>query len=334
VDLGLFNNRLTFVTDYYLRKSKNMLLNEIIPAITGFSSQIVNKGSIRNTGIEFNLGGTPISGKFKWETNINVSFNRNKVLSLSGDERILAGSIDGRPTHITVVGEPIGQFFGFIFDGLYTADDLKDPNVPTYPAMMEGQSKYKDLDGDGKLVEELDYTIIGNPHPDLIYGLNNNFSYKNFDLAIIISGQYGGSVINALRQTVDGLFGFFNVSHEWVNRWRSADNPGDGTHAGIVLRYPTLIHRVSDRWVEDATYLRISNVTLGYSLPYQIVNKTGFINNCRFYITAQNLATFTNYSGGNPEGQSAQFNNVLCPGFDVSSYPLARNISFGVNLSF
>lgn len=149
-----------------------------------------------------------------------------------------------------------------------------------------------------------------------------------------MNGQYGGNVVNGLRQTVDNLQGFFNVSKEWVNRWRTPEQPGDGMHYGVPILAPSFGHRMSTLWIEDATYLRISNITLGYSVPKLLLRKSGFITNCRLNFTVQNLATFTNYSGSNPEGQSINVSNTLAPGYDMTSYPLSRTVSFGVNLTF
>jgi len=335
IDLGLFKNRLSLVVDYYNRKSQNMLLTDIIPAISGFNTQIVNKGNVRNSGFEIALGGTPVEGAFTWNVNLNLSFNRNKIISLNDNgDRILSGSNDGNPTHVSVVGKPIGQFFGYQFEGLYTAADMLDVKVPKHPTDYEGANKYKDINGDGKITDLLDYTIIGNPQPDFLFGLTNSFSYKNFDLSINVNGQYGGDVVNGLRQTTDNLQGFFNVSKEWANRWRSPSQIGDGTHYGVVSLTPSFGHRMSSLWIEDATYLRISNLTLAYSLPKQLLKQSGFINSCRFNVSIQNLAMFTNYGGANPEAQSKIQSNVLSPGYDMSSYPLARTVSFGVNLSF
>ncbi|PSR53763.1 TonB-dependent receptor [Adhaeribacter arboris] len=335
LDLDLFENRLNLVVDFYNRKSKNMLLDNIIPAITGFNTQTVNKGNVRNRGVEIALGGTPLAGAVQWNTNFNIAFNRNKVLSLnSNNDRILAGNNDNNPTHISVVGKPIGQFFGYIYEGLYTAEDMANPNIIKTAQVYEGNVKYRDVNGDGIITDLLDYTIIGNPHPDFTYGFTNNFSYKGLSLGVIVNGQYGGQVMNGLRQTVDNLQGFFNVSKEWVNRWRSADQPGDGMHYGVPKLTPSLGHRVSNLWVEDATYLRLANVTLGYNLPQKWVQYTGAIKNCRLYLTVQNLATFTKYGGANPEGQSVNINNTLAPGFDMTSYPLARTTSLGINLTF
>ena len=335
LDISLFKNRISLVLDYYYRRSQNMLLSDIIPAITGFTRQMVNKGNIRNTGFEMSINATPINSTFTWNVNLNLSLNRNKVISLndSGD-RILAGSNDGNSTHVTVVGKPIGQFFGYVFDGLYTAEDLKNQDVPKNAQAYEGGVRYKDINGDGVISDMLDYTIIGNPHPNFIYGLTNTFMYKDFDLSIIVNGQYGGKVVNGLRQSIDNLQGFFNVGEEWVNRWRSADNPGDGKHYGVPPLTPSLGHRMSNLWLEDATYLRISNLTFGYTIPQLLMKKTRFIRGCRFYLAVQNLATFAKYSGANPEGQSVNQSSVLSPGFDMSSYPLSRTTSIGVNITF
>lgn len=154
--------------------------------------------------------------------------------------------------------------------------------------------------------------------------------------------------MNGLRQTVDNLQGFFNVRKDWVNRWRSPSDPGTGLLYGVPKLTPSWGHRVNTLWVEDATFLRIANVSLSYSLPESLVQKSGFISNCRFYVTIQNLAMFTKYEGGNPEGQQVttnnnaantnnsnlNTNNTLAPGFDMSSYPLARTVSLGLNLTF
>ncbi|WP_109676326.1 SusC/RagA family TonB-linked outer membrane protein [Dyadobacter jejuensis] len=335
IDLELFKNNISVTIDVYNRKSKNMLLNDVIPAITGFSSQIVNKGNVRNRGLEISIGGSPITGDFRWDLNMNVAFNRNKVLSLNDNsDRILSGNNDGNPTHISVVGKPIGQFFGFELEGVYSAADIANPDIIKTTQVYEGNPKYKDVNGDGVVNDLLDYTIIGSPYPDFTFGVTNNFSYKRFSLGVILNGQKGGQVMNGLRQTVDNLQGFFNVRQAWTNRWISPENPGDGLHSGVPKLTPSWGHRVNSLWVEDASFLRIANITLGYNLPDQLVRKSGFVKSCRLYATIQNLATFTAYEGANPEGQSQNINNTLSPGFDMSSYPLARTMSFGLNFSF
>jgi TonB-linked SusC/RagA family outer membrane protein len=335
LDLDLFDGRLSVVLDLYNRQSNNMLLDDIIPAITGYNTQTVNKGSVRNRGLELGLAGTPVDGALQWNTNFNIAFNRNKVLSLNDNgDRILAGSNDSNPTHVSVVGKPIGQFFGYIYEGLYTAEDIANPGIIKTAQVYEGNVRYRDINGDGLITDQLDYTIIGNPHPDFTYGFTNNIAYKGFNLGVVLQGQYGGQVMNGLRQTVDNLQGFFNVSQEWANRWRSAGRPGDGRHYGVPKLTPSLGHRVSDLWVEDATYLRIANLTLGYSLPENWLAYTRVLKQGRLYMTVQNLAMFTRYGGANPEGQSVNINNTLAPGFDMTAYPLARTTSLGIQLTF
>ena len=335
VDLGLFGNRLNFTADYYNRRTSDMLLNKNIPAITGFNSQLVNIGSVKNEGLELSLGGKPIDGELRWDVNMNITFNKNKVLALNQDsDPIYSGNNDGRPTNITMVGKPIGQFFGFINEGIYSSADIADPEVPKYPSATVGAAKYRDINGDGQIVDILDYTVIGNPYPDFTFGINNSFAFKDFDLNIIMNGQYGGKVANGLRQTVDNLQGFFNVSEEWANRYRSESQPGDGIHSGVITNTPSLGHRFNTLWVEDATFLRISNISLGYNLPEDSFKSSDFLKSTRIYLTVQNLATFTKYSGGNPQGHSAGVSNVLSPGIDIASYPLPRTISLGLNLNF
>lgn len=335
IESGFFNDRITLTADLYYRKSINMLLNDVIPAITGFNSQTVNKGSVRNSGVELDLGIVPVQGEVNWTLNANIAFNRNKILSTNENgDRILSGNEGGRATHVSEVGKPIGQFFGYILEGVYSAADLANPNVPKYPTVFEGAPKYRDVNGDGVITDVLDYTAIGNPHPKFIYGLRNNVSYKGLDLGINIQGQYGGEVVNGLRSTTDNLYGLFNVGKEWVNRWRSAQNPGDGFHSGAVPSTPNIGWRASTLWVEDASYLRISNVTLGYSLPQTLLRPTRYINNVRLYVSVQNLVTFTKYLGANPEGQQVSINNTLSPGYDMTSYPLARTVSAGINVTF
>lgn len=335
LDFGFMKGRLSFVVDYYNRKTIDMLLNDVIPATTGFTTQTVNKGNVRNSGFEFGITGTPIEGKFNWDVNLNIAFNSNEILSLNdNNDRILSGNSDGGYSHISVVGKPIAQFFGFVFDGIYSAEDMLNPAVPKDPWAREGSTKYKDLDGDGKVTGTLDFGIIGNPYPDFLFGFTNNFEYKNFDLSVVLNGQYGGDVMNGLRYTINNTHAFFNVGKEYTNRWRSAADPGDGRHYGVAAYAGGVGHVRSDLWIEDASYLRISNLKLGYSFPKGLMKESGFIANCRLYFTIENLATFTSYSGANPEGQSVTQSTTLAPGFDMSSYPLARTAAFGVNITF
>lgn len=336
VDLGietaLFKGKLAVTADLYHRKSVNMLLNDVIPAITGFNNQLVNKGSVRNRGIELGIDATPISRELTWDINFNIAFNRNKILATNeNNDRILSGSMDGRPTNVSIVGKPIGQFYGFVLDGVYSQADMDNPNVAKYPGSIAGYPRYRDLNGDGVINEILDYTDLGSPHPNFIYGLTNRLTFKRFDLAVNLNGQSGGYIMNGMRQTNDNLQGFFNIGKEWVNRWRSEENPGDGIHAFG----PNSVHRVNDRlWLENASYLRITNLTFGYNIPSSVFGQKEYFRNLRVYMSIQNLATFTKYTGANPEGQASNMDNTLVPGYDMGSYPIPRTITAGLNIQF
>ena len=215
------------------------------------------------------------------------------------------------------------MFYGFVLEGVYSEEDIKNPEVAKYSNAVAGWPKYKDLNNDGKIQEILDYTALGSPHPDFTYGMNTSMQYRNFDLTLSLNGRKGGYIVNGLRQTIDNMQGIFNVQKEWVNRWRSPQEPGDGIHANG----PQLVHRLNSLWLEDASYIRITNLTLGYTLPQSFLQKNKVIKHVRFYASAQNLLTITNYKGANPEGQASNVNATLSPGIDNNAYPLPRNIT-------
>ena len=331
IDVNMFKNRLIFTGDLYRKETSNMLLNDYIPTITGFSTQYTNKGSVENKGIELALVLVPFKDEFVWNLGFNIAFNRNKILSTnSNNDPILSGNVDRRASNISEVGQPIGMFYGFVLEGVYSEEDIKNPEVAKYSNAVAGWPKYKDLNNDGKIQEILDYTALGSPHPDFTYGMNTSMQYRNFDLTLSLNGRKGGYIVNGLRQTIDNMQGIFNVQKEWVNRWRSPQEPGDGIHANG----PQLVHRLNSLWLEDASYIRITNLTLGYTLPQSFLQKNKVIKHVRFYASAQNLLTITNYKGANPEGQASNVNSTLSPGIDNNAYPLPRNITVGINVKF
>lgn len=335
IDLFAFNEKVSLTLDYYRRKSVDMLISNRIPVITGFSSQTINIGSIQNQGLEINLGLTPFSGEFKWISNFNMAINRNKILSLNdNDDPVYSGSLDGNPTHITMVGKPVAQFFGYVFGGLVSAENLSDDSFPKSATHVLGGPTFKDLNSDGVINPVSDFAVLGNPHEKFYYGFTNMFSYKNFDFSAILNGQHGGKIINGLRQTLDNVNAHFNLHKEWVNRWRSAEDPGDGYHSTVPGETATNAHVMSNLWLENASFLRISNMSLGYKIPEGVIQKMNIRGQCRFYLTAQNLVTFTRYKGANPEAQASNQSVDLAPGIDMASYPLSQTFSMGVNLSF
>lgn len=345
IDLGLFKDRILFTADYYDRVTKSMLLNNEIPLSSGYSNAIFNLGKVRNRGVEFSLTTQNLTGLFSWNTRANISFNRNKVLALNDQNKtIYSGrSGEGGYTHVTEVGKPLGQFFGYQIIGVYKdAEDLaKSPKNNT---SVVGSIKYKDVDGNGVIEQIKDFTVIGRSQPDFTWGLTNNFNYKNFDLNVILVGVQGGQILRTANETHNNNEGVafpaqFNIDRKYVlNRWRSPSQPGDGkspTTAGGRVMW----RDVNSSWVENASYLRVQNVTLSYIISPQIISQTNFIKAARIYVSGQNLAILTKYSWGNPDAirNSLAGNTVsqaLVPGADYGNYPVARAVNIGLNLSF
>lgn len=332
-DLSLIHDRVNFTLDYYNRITTGMLFNNEIPLSSGFSSALVNLGKIRNRGIEIAINTVNLKGKFTWNTNLNVSFNRNKVLALNQDNApIYSGrSGEGNYTHKTEVGKPLGQFYGYVVEGVYR-DQADFNNSPKNASSVVGSIKYKDVDGNGIIEPIKDFTVIGNPYPDFTYGFTNSFGYKSFDLNILLVGSQGGQIMKTSNEFLTNIDGVFNVDRKVLNRWRSPENPGNGvtptTNGGRVL-----YRDINSSWIEDASFLRIQNVTLGYNFKQKFVAASKVFKSLRLYASVQNLVTFTKYSGGNPEALT-NGSGVLTPGRDFVGYPLPRTVSLGVNMTF
>lgn len=348
IDLGFFNNRLSITADYYNKFTTDLLLNADIPYTSGYPTTYKNIGSVSNEGFELAINTTNVRSKdFEWISNFNISFNKNKVISLTENQEAIlsviknanAGFTASAP-YIAKIGDPIALFYGLISDGLYTYDDfvmqsngtyiLKD-NIPTNGAARQnikpGFAKFKDLNGDG-VISEKDQTIIGNPNPKFIGGLNNTIKYKGFDLNVFFQFSYGNDILNANRLSFEGNNTFSlnnNYYATYANRW-TEENPN-----GI---YPRLNGTgntfYSSRYIEDGSYLRLKTISLGYSIPKEFLSKFK-IKEIRAYCTAQNLLTWTKYSGLDPEVSTR--NTALTPGFDYSPYPRAKSLVFGLNLT-
>lgn len=333
LDLSVINNRLNFTFDYYNRITSGMLFNNEIPLSSGFSSALVNLGKLRNRGFEFSVNSSNLTGEFTWNTNLNLTINRNKVLALNSDNApIYAGrSGEGNYTHVTEVGKPLGQFFGYVVEGVYRNQADFD-NSPKNQSSVVGSIKYKDVDGNGIIEPVKDFTVIGNPYPDFTYGVTNSFGYKNFDLNLIVVGSQGGQIMKTSNEFLTNIDGVFNVDRKVLNRWRSPENPGDGvtptTNGGRVL-----YRDVNSGWIEDASFLRIQNVTLGYNFKQKFITNSKVFKSLRVYGSIQNLVTFTKYSGGNPEALT-NGSSVLTPGRDFVGYPLPRTMIIGLNMTF
>jgi len=336
LDLNMFNNRVNFAYDYYTKNTTNLLYAVQIAQESGFGNFNDNIGEIKFWGHEFSLNTTNTTGKVKWTTNANISFNRNVVVSLApGIDRVY-GSF-----HITKVGQPFGQFYGVIADGVYknAADLAASPKVPGRSTV--GSIKLKDFNGNGVIDyggNADDRTIMGNPFPDFVYGITNNVTYGNWDFNIIGSGSYGNQLLVRHIYSTANLDGVFNMVDGAKYRFRSEANPGMGMYGTTVGGgNVTGIERdwMNSRFVADASYFTIRNITLGYTFA----KPTKVYKSVRVYASCQQAYVFTNYWGGpNPE-TSAQGNGQgdggnLSPGVDLSNYPVPRTFTLGANFNF
>ena len=336
LDLGLFNDRIQFMYDFYKKTTTNLLYSVQVAQESGFGNFNDNIGEIDFWGHEFAVTTRNTEGKLKWNTNANISFNRNKVIALAeGIDRVYG------TFHITQVGQPFGQFYGLIDEGLYmNEEDLRSsPQVPGRSTV--GSIKLRDINGDGIISnggDNDDRTIIGNPFPDFTYGITNNLSYGKFDFTIVGSGSYGNQLLVRHLYSTANLDGVFNMVDAVKYRFRSPENPGKGVFGTTVGGgNVTGIERdwMSSHFIADASYFTIRNITLGYTVG--AVNK--FFKSARIYGSVQQAYVFTNYWGGpNPEtsGEGGGNGNGgnLSQGIDFSNYPVPRTYTLGVNVNF
>lgn len=379
LDLGFFNGRLNLTVDAYYKKSDDMLMSMQLPSYMGTqgngSSKLQapkgNYGSIENKGLEITLDAHPVQLKnFSWDSNFQISFNKNKLLSLSDTENatLVGYGQWGDVVCVSEIGKPLYNFYGYKVEGVYKdLDDIQNSAKPAkYPSdgvfsrgntVWVGDIKYKDVDENG-VIDERDRTDIGSPLPKFTFGWTNTFRYKNLDLSIFLNGSYGNKVMNYNSLTLT------HMNSTWTNQLQSvvskrarlepidptivyADgskwfdhidnvrvkNPGTKIpHTSI--NDPNDNDRISDRYVEDGSFLRIKNITLGYTFPKALLNKAK-IENLRVYVNIQNFYTFTKYTGYDPEvGASTQDSTGLTYGLDNGRYPSPAMYSFGLNITF
>ena len=329
-DLGLLNERIHLEADFYNSRSVDLLLNVPVPTLTGYASQLQNIGQVENKGMEYLIRTRNIVGAFKWSTDANISFNRNKVLALGPDARpIYAGAPSAGNTFITTIGQPIATFYGYQYDGVFKNQAELDAS-PHLANDHPGDPRYIDTNKDG-VINASDKTFLGNNQPNFIYGLSNDFSYKRFDLNVQLTGSQGAKLFSFFNRMVGIYHGDRNGLVKLNDRWRSETEVG----AGDILRANRdpkgLQKEPSSYWVENGSFLRIRNVSLGYTLSPELVQKMR-IKGLRVYLTGQNLFTFTKYPGFDPETSSE--GSGLSRGGDYLGYPAARTIIAGLNVSF
>jgi len=342
VDFGLFNDRLFGTIDAYSKQTDDLLQIQRLPTSTGFGSLLVNRGSLKTKGLELTLSGVLVDKKdFNLEVGGNIAFSRNKIndLGIPKSEIYIDGTPEQRsfylgdnvstgayfafPANIFIEGEQVGLFYGYQTDGIYQTDDIINVSDA-----VPGDVKIIDINGDGE-INAFDRTVIGNPNPDFIYGGYIDMSYKRFNLNVLLNGTYGNDIINGTDVMIDYAQGIFsNVRRDaYFQAWRP-DAPSN-TYPRIGYTWDGQ-EAISDRQVEDGSFLRISNITLGYDIP---VEKSKTFSRANIFLSGSNLFTFTKYSGYNPEITSFLHNgNIL--GVDWLGPPNARSIMFGINLSF
>ena len=345
VDIGLFQDRVNVNMDYYRMVTSDLLFRLPLPEYSGYTSQLKNIGKVENRGFEFTLNSRNLVGEFSWDMGFNVSVNRNKILELPDGNDILYRSGPGHlvglgDTQILREGEPVGIFYGFIYDGVYQeGEDFIEGGGFEQEA---GGEKFRDIDGtrdengdltgvpDGQLNND-DRTVMGNPQPDFIWGWNNDFSWKGFDLNVFFQASQGNDIFSYTLLELDLLAGRNNATTAALDRWTPTNTDTDVPKANGGRS-----RRASTRWIQDGSFIRLKNLALGYNIPKAVLDRLN-IRKLRVYISAQNLLTFTDYEGYDPEVNyrtSGATNSNRNLGLDYASYPNAKSYTFGINLGF
>jgi TonB-linked SusC/RagA family outer membrane protein len=317
LDASFLSSRLNFSVDAYIKRTKDLLYNAPLPTATGFESALQNIGEVENKGVELSLNTINIDSQdFQWTTGFNISVNRNEITKLV-DSDVFQGTIAGGRGEASIIreGEPLGILFGYRYGGV-------DPQT--------GNAFYLDSNGDSTFTPTADdRTIIGDANPDFTYGFTNTFSYNNFSLLVFLQGSHGNDMLNATKIETEGMTDPKNQSITVLNRWR---NPGDITDIPRSSFGSADNSRISTRFIEDASYLRVKAVTLSYSFSDAVIKRLK-LSTLKLYATGENLLTFTNYSGFDPEVNAFGGSNTI-RGIDFGTYPQTRTAIFGLNLTF
>jgi TonB-linked SusC/RagA family outer membrane protein len=325
--IGLFNDKLTVNVSYFQKLTEDMLFNLSLPRASGFSTIRANVGEMMNKGWDFGLNYKTAVNNFTWSSNLDVSLLKNKVEYIPEQiEKIIT------TYNITQEGSPVGSLYGYVIEGIFnTEEQLNDPDLVGWPGAKKlGAYIYKDIDSNG-VITAADRDIIGNPHPKVVMGFNNTFNYKNVTLSVLITGAFGYQILSQLNGELYNEKGRWNVSTEFLDRWRSPETPGDGLIPAIY--YPGQ-HQTSNLWIENGNHIWIKNVTLAYTLPKSLLNDVNFISSAKFYLSVQNALKITNYSGWNPQVSIYGGSNPQTMGVDDFSYPVYRTFALGVNFIF
>lgn len=331
LDMTLIGNRINLTVDAYLKNTNDMLVPMSVPITTGYSDQIVpsiNFGKVRNKGIEIGVNTENFRGDFTWNTSFNFSVNKNEVVSLNGDVPLYGGSVASQNVNMQKSGYPVNSFYGYIANGLFQTQQEVDnysrqqQGSDPFNSTAPGDVKFLDINNDGQ-VNDFDRSFLGDPNPSFTFAMNNSFAYKGFDLGIFLQGVQGNDIFNANRVFQEGMAVAQNQTTAVLERWTGPNT--SNTMPRAVFNDPNKNTRPSNRFIEDGSYLRIKNVTLGYQLPKSLIQRAK-LSNARVYLSGQNLHTFTKYTGFDPE--------TGVNGIDLSLYPVSRTISVGINVGF
>lgn len=323
-DASLFNSRVMFSFDAYLKETRDMLVKASIPITSGFedtTTTYTNAGKVRNQGIEMSLHTINLTGELGWETNLTATYNKNKIKDLNSDVPYYINQINNSYVTMLAKDYPINVFYGYVTDGIFQNQSEVNTHA-VQPGAEPGDIRFRDLNNDG-VINDSDRTVIGNPNPSWLFSMNNSLSYKGFELSVFLQGIAGNKIYNANNIDNTGMAAAYNQTTDVLKRWQ-----GEGTSNSMpraVFGDPNQNTRVSDRFVENGSYLRLKNITLSYTFPKQWLQKTQ-IENARLSLSCENVATITGYSGFDPE--------VGINGIDQNRYPISRTFSLGLNFNF
>ncbi|MCD9017655.1 SusC/RagA family TonB-linked outer membrane protein [Parachryseolinea silvisoli] len=335
IDAGFLNDRITLTADLYQKYTYDLLLSTPIPFTSGFDATTLNIGDLKNTGLDIDLRTVNTTGKLKWSSSINFSTYSNKITRLAeeGKDVNLGSGL------ILREGQPLGTFYGLQFDGIFQTDEEAESsavlngqhNIPAnaLTRARAGDRKYRNLSAPDTVINELDRTILGNALPDFTWGFNNTLSYGNFSLSVFIQGSQGNKMANFNALALEDFRGVQNISAEaGLNRW-TPEHPSNRYPRALANRTVD-VGTFSSAYVEDASYVRIKNITLGYNIPQALLDRAN-VRTLRVYVSATNLATFTKYTGYDPEGSSYGIATAM-PGVDQGRYPMTKTYVVGVNI--
>lgn len=323
-DASLFNSRVMFSFDAYLKETRDMLVKASIPITSGFedtTTTYTNAGKVRNQGIEMSLHTINLTGELGWETNLTATYNKNKIKDLNSDVPYYINQINNSYVTMLAKDYPINVFYGYVTDGIFQNQSEVNTHA-VQPGAEPGDIRFRDLNNDG-VINDSDRTVIGNPNPSWLFSMNNSLSYKGFELSVFLQGIAGNKIYNANSIDNTGMAAAYNQTTDVLKRWQ-----GEGTSNSMpraVFGDPNQNTRVSDRFVENGSYLRLKNITLSYTFPKQWLQKAQ-IENARLSLSCENVATITGYSGFDPE--------VGINGIDQNRYPISRTFSLGLNFNF